>query len=282
MKFDRGSGSGTLRGSPPAAAWWFVYRQDDLLVREGGGAGEALIPRTRDLDRAGFRAAEAHSLGMLEGEPAYAARADSASEVPGARFEGLRPLFAALGDELFNLAGMAKQIVTWDRDHRFCGRCGAPTRTKDNERAKLCSSCGAMAFPRLSPAIIVAVTRGASLLMAHADRFPPGLFSVIAGFVEPGETLEECVAREVREETGIEVRAIRYFGSQSWSFPHSLMLAFTAEHASGEIAIDGAEVKEAAWFRADAMPRVPDRASISRRLIDWFRAEHAPDGGAGT
>ena len=106
--------------------------------------------------------------------------------------------------------------------------------------------------------------------MAHADRFPPGLFSVIAGFVEPGETLEECVAREVREETGIEVTDIRYFGSQSWSFPHSMMLAFTAEHAAGEIRIDGREVTEARWFRADAMPSVPDRASISRRLIDWF------------
>jgi NAD+ diphosphatase len=279
VKLERGSGSGTLRGAPPPTAWWFVYRQDDLLVRDRDGTGEELIPRSRDLEQAGLGAGEAHFLGTLDGEPAYAVRADSAAQVAGARFEGLRPLYARLGDELFNLAGMAKQVATWDRDHQFCGRCGSPTRTRENERAKLCPSCGHLAFPRLSPAIIVAVTRGASLLMAHADRFPPGLFSVIAGFVEPGETLEECVAREVREETGIEVTSIRYFGSQSWSFPHSLMLALTAEHASGEIAIDGAEVNEAAWFTADAMPRVPDRASIARRLIDWFTAKHGPGRG---
>jgi len=271
VRFDRASAVPPEPGAAGAQAWWFVYRNDELLVRQGAETAAAMIPRTCDLEQAGLRPGEAHYLGMLDGSPAYAARADAeTTAAEGVRPEGLRTLFTSLGDELFQLAGTAKQIVTWDRDHQHCGRCGAPTRTKNGERAKMCTSCGHLAFPRLSPAIIVAVTRGDRLLMAHADRFPPGLFSVIAGFVEPGETLEQCVAREVHEETGIEVTAIRYFGSQSWSFPHSLMLAFTAEYASGEIAIDGHEVREAAWFRADAMPRVPDRASISRRLIDWF------------
>ncbi len=266
MRFDRGAGLATEHDG----GWWFVYRNDDLLIRDGGCGGAGLIPRTGDLAEAGLRGGEPHHLGLLDGRPALAMRADDAAPASGWRFEGLRPLFAALGDELFHVAGTAKQIVTWDRDHQHCGRCGAPTRTKSDERAKVCMRCGHLAFPRLSPAIIVAVTRGDSLLLAHAERFAPGMFSVIAGFVEPGETLEECVAREVREETAIEVASVRYFGSQSWSFPHSLMLAFTAEYAGGEIRIDGRELTEAAWFRADAMPRVPDRASISRRLIDWF------------
>jgi NAD+ diphosphatase len=272
VKFERGSLPAPEGDPQQAPGWWFVYRGEDLLVREGTGAGAELIPRTADLQRAGLVPAEAHYLGALDGEPAYAVRADESGSVDGCRFEGLRPQFARLGDEMFHLAGTAKQIVTWDRDHRFCGRCGTATRTKSDERAKECPACGHLAFPRLSPAIIVAVTRGDRLLMAHSGRFPQGLFSVVAGFVEPGETLEECVAREVQEETGIQVGAIRYFGSQSWSFPHSMMLAFTAEHARGEIAVDGREVTEAAWFRADSMPRIPDKASISRRLIDWFTA----------
>lgn len=269
MKFDQGPSPAPDSGAAPASAWWFVFRHDELLIREGSAAA-ALIPRAADLQQARLQVGEPHYLGLLDADPAYVARADDAQPAAGWRFEGLRPLFAALGEELFRLAGTAKQIATWDRDHQYCGRCGAPTRTKSDERAKVCGSCGHLAFPRLSPAIIVAVTRGDRLLLAHADRFAAGLFSVVAGFVEPGETLEECVAREVREETAIEVSAIRYFGSQSWSFPHSLMLAFTAEHAGGEIRIDGRELTEAAWFPADRMPRVPDRASIARRLIDWF------------
>jgi NAD+ diphosphatase len=268
LKLDRSPAPAGSAQSP--GALWFAYRGEDLLVLDGDRQGLPLIPRGSDLAALGVQPGEAHGLGSLDGVPVFTTRIDEAADPAGAAFKGLRPMFAALGDELFPLAGTAKQIVTWDRDHQYCGRCGTKTRTKADERAKQCPSCGHLDFPRLSPAIIVAVTRGDRLLMAHSDRFPPGLFSIIAGFVEPGETLEECVEREVREETGIQVTAIRYFGSQSWSFPHSLMLGFTAEHAGGEITIDGHEVKEAAWFRADAMPRVPDRASISRRLIDWF------------
>jgi NAD+ diphosphatase len=268
LKLDRSPAPADSAQTP--GALWFAYRGEDLLVLDGDRQGLALIPRGSDLAALGVQPGEAHGLGSLDGAPVFATRVDNAADPAGAAFKGLRPMFVALGDELFHLAGTAKQIATWDRDHQYCGKCGTKTRTKADERAKQCPACGHLDFPRLSPAIIVAVTRGDRLLMAHSDRFPPGLFSIIAGFVEPGETLEECVEREVREETGIQVTAIRYFGSQSWSFPHSLMLGFTAEHESGEITIDGHEVKEAAWFRADAMPRVPDRASISRRLIDRF------------
>jgi len=127
-----------------------------------------------------------------------------------------------------------------------------------------------MNFPRISPAIIVAVLKGKEILLARAHRFPPRLYSVIAGFVEPGETLEECVRREVKEEVGIEVENICYFGSQSWPFPNSLMVAFTADYANGKITIDETETIDAGWFTAHNLPPIPDKVSISRRLIDWF------------
>ena len=125
-------------------------------------------------------------------------------------------------------------------------------------------------YPRLSPAIIVAVINDNRILLAHADRFASGLYSVLAGFVEPGEAFEECVKREVKEEVGIMVKNIRYFGSQPWPFPNSLMVGFTADYDSGKISIDGIEIKDAGWFKANDLPRIPGKISIARRLIDWF------------
>jgi len=167
------------------------------------------------------------------------------------------------------------QIVNWDHTHQFCGQCGTPTVYRTAERARECPSCGLLSFPRVSPAIIVLVERGRQFLLARNHRFPPGRYSIIAGFVEPGETLEQAVAREIREEVGIQVSQIRYFGSQPWPFPHSLMVGFTAQYAGGEIHIDPAELEDAGWFTPDKLPDLPDRISISRRLIDWFLAEHS-------
>ena len=142
--------------------------------------------------------------------------------------------------------------------------------TKTNERAKICPQCRHICFPRISPAIIVAVLNKHHILLAHANHFPPGLYSVLAGFVEPRETFEECVQREVLEEVGIVVKNISYFGSRPWPFPNSLMVAFTADYAGGRIAIDGTEIVDAGWFTAGNQPRVPDKISIARQLIDWF------------
>ena len=161
----------------------------------------------------------------------------------------------------------AFQVSEWERTHRFCGRCGAPTRNKASERAKECPACGYVAYPRVSPAMMTLVTRGHDLLLARAP-ISAGMFSALAGFVEPGETIEDCIAREVREEVGVEVTSLRYFASQSWAFPHSLMIAFTAEYAGGEIRCEDAEIAEARWFPADALPSRPPSLSIARRLID--------------
>jgi len=164
------------------------------------------------------------------------------------------------------------QIVTWDRTHQYCGQCATPTDTLPQERARRCPACGLTSYPRLSPAVIIAIVRrdehGDRILLARNHRFPPGRYSVVAGFVEPGETLEQALAREAAEEVGVRLRAPRYFASQPWPFPHSLMIAFTAEYAGGELRCEDAEIAEARWFPADALPALPPSVSIARRLID--------------
>jgi NAD+ diphosphatase len=213
-------------------------------------------------------------LGALDEVPCRIGEIGPGAELPeGWSLVGLRHLFGAVDEEFFRVAGRSFQILEFERNHQYCGRCGGPTEDKREERAKICPACGLAAFPRMSPAMIVAVRRGRRILLARAPRFPEGLYSVLAGFVEPGESMEECVQREVREEVGVEVKSIRYFGSQSWPFPNSLMVAFTAEYAGGEIRIDGEEIVEAGWFEADSLPAIPDRISISRKLIDAFLEE---------
>ena len=138
------------------------------------------------------------------------------------------------------------------------------------DRSKRCPACGLVSYPRISPAVIVAITRGDRLLLAANRRHAGAMYSVLAGFVEPGESLEECVHREIREEVGLEVTDVRYFGSQSWPFPNSLMVAFTAAHAAGEIAVDPEELVEARWFAPGELPPIPGCGTISRRLIDGF------------
>lgn len=191
----------------------------------------------------------------------------------GYRWAPLRSLFEELSDDEFRAAGAALQISTWARTSRFCGRCGATTVQKEDEFATVCTECGFQQYPRIAPAVIVAVVRDGKLLLAQNARYRGRHYSVIAGFVESGETLEECVRREVMEETAIEVEDIRYFGSQPWPFPHSLMVGFTARWAGGEIRVADDELVDAGWYAADSLPPVPGRISIARRLIDWFSSE---------
>ncbi|HJQ29087.1 MAG TPA: NAD(+) diphosphatase, partial [Rubrobacter sp.] len=193
-------------------------------------------------------------------------------------FQGLRSFFYGVDGEFFRMAGRAKQFVGWHRTHRFCGRCGGRTVPAPGELAKRCTRCGMMHYPRLSPAAIVLVRRGDRILLARSPGFPPGLYSVLAGFVEPGESIEEAVVREVREEVGIEVENVRYFGSQPWPFPSSLMVGFTADYADGQLSPEPGEIEDAGWYTADELPeipvRVPARVSIARAMIDDFVERH--------
>lgn len=261
-------------------ALWFVFQGDRLVVRAVGQRAEALYPS----DVSGLNPIRTLYLGYLQ--PAdgaqidcYAAEISNDSALPdGLLADGLRGIYPLVSETVFAVASRAVQLLAWDRTSLFCGQCGAPTAGEPHERAKRCPSCGLTVYPRLSPAIIIAVVRKsggrAELLLARNHRFPPGRYSVLAGYVEPGETLEECARREVCEEVGIAITNMRYFGSQPWPFPNSLMLAFTAEYAGGEIRLEETEIAEAGWFAADGLPGLPPRMSVARRLIDWFVESH--------
>jgi NAD+ diphosphatase len=256
----------------PRAAAWFAFREDRLLVRANGEQLELLD--YADLSSMGVDFDNSHYLGRLDDVDCYALQLDGALDAPAhSRFEGLRTVYGRLAEAYYSIAGRAAQILLWDQTHRFCGRCGEPTAHAPAERAKLCPSCGLLSFPRLSPAVIMLVQRGDEMLLARNRAFVDGFFSVLAGFVEPGESLEEAVAREIREEVGVQVQDIRYFGSQPWPFPHSLMIGFTAHYVAGDIRVQEDELVEAAWFsRSGEMPRLPGKLSIARKLIDWFLA----------
>jgi NAD+ diphosphatase len=250
-------------------AWWFAFHRNRLLVEVAEDI--VRIPCCERFEELGVTAVQRHYLGRYDGLPCHAVDLADEFRPQGMDFKDLRQVYGLLEEDLFVLGGRAVQIVEWDRTHQYCGRCGSRTQAKEKERAKVCPQCGLHNFPRLSPAIIVAVERGDEILLARSAHFPKGMFSVLAGFVEPGETIEECVTREVKEEVGVIVGNIRYFGSQPWPFPNSLMLGFTAEYVAGELELDPSEIAEAAWFRADALPSIPGRISIAGRMITWFR-----------
>jgi NAD+ diphosphatase len=248
-----------------ADAVCFVWGGDRIVTRTGDPPA---FPRLVDVLQMGIGGAQ-HYLGLLEGAGCIAIRVAPDAPLPaGWEWRGLRTLFLQIPDDWLALAGRAFQIVEWDRSHQFCGRCGTATRDKAGERAKECPACGHVVYPRVSPAMMVLVTRGQELLLARAKRFPQAMYSALAGFVEPGESIEDCVHREVLEEVGVQVDSLRYVASQSWPFPHSLMIAYTAEYVGGEVRPCDDEIADARWFAIDALPKLPSPVSISRMLID--------------
>jgi len=259
---------------PPAATrppMYFVFRTHKILVKQAADNG--ITPYISDPKKLKLDLLGQQFLGLLDGTPCYTAELAGDNSFPeGTALHGVRELLGVVNDELFAVAGHANQIIHWDQTHQYCGRCSDPTRDKKDERAKICLSCGLINYPRVTPAIIVAVVRGDTILLARSTRFRSNFYSVLAGFVEPGETLEDCVAREIKEEVGISVQNIRYFGSQPWPFPNSLMVGFTAEYSGGEISVDASEIIYADWFSNHNFPQIPGKQTIARQLIDWFAA----------
>lgn len=218
-------------------------------------------------------------MGRLDGRPCFTLAVPADVELgDGLDTASLRELYPLLPEQLMATAGRAFQTLEWYHGHAYCGRCGSPTELSATEMARACPACGALHFPRVTPAVIMLIERGDRLLLARNRRFVAPFYSVLAGFVEPGETLEQAVAREVREEVGIAVRDIRYFGSQSWPFPSQLMIGFFAHHQAGEIVTDSGELVDADWFTAADLDagrlQVPAPFSIARRLIDHWLAGH--------
>lgn len=251
-------------------AYWFVFCGNEMMI--SGQPVSQRIPLFVDVQQIVPDFIRQHYLGSLDGRDCYCAEVSDETSIPNdMSFSPLRPVLEVIGEEMFAIAGRAFQIIDWDRNHEFCGRCGSRLRAKDDERAKYCPSYGLVNYPVIAPAVIVAVVRDRTPLLAHSHRFQSGLYSVLAGFVEPDETLEECVLREVREEVGLSITDIRYFGSMPWPFPNSLMVGFTANYASGEITIDPAELDDANWYDPETLPpKLPAKGTIARKLIDWF------------
>ena len=250
-----------LMDSPTATGYHFVFVEGRLLVPEDENLPLAAIASPGWIAQAAVR----HYLGRLMGQDCWAM---TLADVPANwRAIPLRAAMLSMPAAVMAVAARAAQVIEWDRAHRFCGVCGTPTEPKPDERARQCPACKHVAYPRISPAMMALVWREGEVLLARGPGFTPGIYSALAGFVEPGESLEQCVVREVREEVGVEVTDLQYYGSQSWPFPHSLMLAFTARWVSGEIVPQPGEIEEAAWYKLDALPGIPPRFSIAGHLI---------------
>lgn len=272
--FDRHPGRGgvPIFIQPDPNETIFAFQKDRLLVCL---TPDPRLPRVREIPAAELA-------GELTGRFSRARSADSAwARLPentplpeGMCLVPLREAWNLLGEAAFLEAGRARQIMEWIEETNYCGRCGKKMKDHETEGARICEACGLTVYPTVSPAIIVAVEREGKLLLARSPHFPKGRYSVLAGFVEPGETLEQAVEREVFEEVSVRVKEIRYFGSQPWPFPHSLMVGFSAVWESGEISADGKEIEEAGWFAPEEFPEIPPPLSISRRLIDDFSRRH--------
>jgi NAD+ diphosphatase len=244
----------------------FAFRGNELLVRER----DAALPDPAALARLAFEPANTLPVGLWNGSYCRTTwLAKDTAPPEGHAFKGLRSLFGHFDEATLAVAGRAFQLADWARTHRFCGVCGEPTAKAPGERAMKCR-CGHVAYPRISPAMMVLVKRGTAILLARNVAVPAGgRMSALAGFLEPGESIEDAVHREVREEVGLEVKDLRYFASQSWPYPHSLMIAFTAEYAGGDLALDPNEIADARWFSpGDRLPELSPPQSISRALID--------------
>jgi NAD+ diphosphatase len=247
----------------------FIFQGTRLIVNKTGSG--IVIPSGKDIHRLGIEHSRPLFIGNLDQKPCFCAQSlSSVSELHIFGLHGLRELFGSLSEKMFKMATLGLQVNNWDKVSRYCGKCGKHVHLMKTERAKECSSCGHIQYPRISPAVIMAVTRGNKILLARSNHLKFSFYSVLAGYVEVGETLEECVKREVLEEVALSVKNIRYFGSQSWPFTNSLMIAFTAEHAFGEIRIDQNEILDAAWFSPDNLPQLPGWGSIARQLVDSF------------
>ncbi len=259
------------KNNPDAEMIVFCGREMLLHPRQD----KFFFPRAAELDS--LNLSTALSIGFRDGTPCFAVELPSVpeKELPGGmRKVEVRLAVGHLEPDAFSAGSRARELLHWRRQHRFCGRCGKPLGEAQNDIALVCPFCGERFYPQLAPAVIVAVTRGEEILLAHNRKFLPGIHGLIAGFVEAGESIEEAIHREIREETGIHVGNIRYLSSQCWPFPNSLMLGFTAEYVSGEAKPDGIELDTLGWFRADSLPPLPPPGSIARKIIEEFKQKY--------
>lgn len=240
-------------------AYWYLFFGDQLLISSDriNLPDKQLLSLKRSL-----------YMGTYANRDVFVGEVEEQLSLSGWIWSDLRQLFGVLDEDLYSLAGQALQIIDWDRTHQHCGRCGTLTFHRENERCRECTSCKHLAYPRLAPVVMALVKKGSKILLARSPHFPERMYSVLAGFVDFGETLEQCVLREVYEEVGLRVKELRYFASQPWPFSRSLMMGFTCQWQEGEIRIDRSEIEDAGWFEASNLPQIPTHLSLARLLID--------------
>jgi len=269
LPFNSSCLEGRFRLRPPDAdpggsGFWLPLMGNQLVVSETP-QGNSLLPEMPDQ----LLTESVLFIGSWDGVPCRLARIDQGTALPvGLRTENLLSQEPQLPIELLTLGGLARMILHWEDSSRFCAACGQPMQRLPGEWGKLCAACGSHHFPHIHPCVIVLIRRPGEVLLARKPEWAPNRYSLVAGFIEFGESLEEAVAREVAEETGIKVDNIRYIGSQCWPFPSQLMTGFVAEYAGGELVVQRSELEDARWFPVDDLPNLPPKRSIARYLLD--------------
>ncbi len=221
-----------------------------------------------------MRAASLHYfLGTVDNHPLHTYELEDTNQIdPAFTWVTIKLFLETVDVPLQGLLCRARQILNWHYRNLFCGSCGEKTLISEIELAKICKHCDRIIYPHTSPAVIVLVERGPEILLGRSPHFREGVYSTLAGFIEPGESAEEAIVREIKEEVGISVKNPKYFGSQSWPFLNSFMMGFNVEYASGEISIDPTELEDAKWFTLDSLPPLPYPVTLSRKLIEYFRS----------
>lgn len=255
------------------ATYWFVFISNALVLEHDGDSYH--VPCSVEPPLPMKEWTPRQELPPIDGKPcmAYSIDTPAADDMQGLVTIGLRESWNVLPRHFYNAAGKASELLYWDSNTRYCGVCGGPMK-RETIISKRCSHCGKEVWPQVSPAIIVRIRKGDDILLVHAKNFRRSeMYGLVAGFVETGETLEDCVVREVEEEVGLKITNIRYFGSQAWPYPSGIMIGFTADYVSGNVHLQEEELSSARWFNRNHLPPIPDKMSIARNLIDDYLAE---------
>lgn len=250
--------------------YWFVFCKTDIMLEKVGKG--YTIPLSEEAPITLYPWTQVLNVTpMKDGTEVKAVMIDQPiTDNPLYEMCGLRPSFYHLSKELYLKAGKCNELLYWDNNTNFCGVCGAPMKMH-TDISKRCTNCGKEVWPQLATAVIVLVHRGNEVLLVHARNFKTDFYGLVAGFVETGETLEEAVHREVKEETGIEIKNLHYFGSQPWPYPCGLMVGFNADYDGGDIHLQQSELSKGAWFTKDNLPTIPEPLSIARMILDdWI------------
>ena len=248
--------------------YYFVFQGTDILLEFDDDGTWVPVRELVGAQKDGI--VQQHYMGKLADIDCIAVETDLSGADSATGKGGLRSLAGRSDNLMFSLAGRALQILDWYRSHQFCGNCGQKNTMHLSDRAMVCADCKIHAYPRLSPSIITLVHDKSRVLLARNHRFPDGMYSTLAGFVEPGESIEQTLHREVKEEVGVNVHNLEYLGSQPWPFPNSLMFGFLAEYHSGDIVLQEEEIADAQWFDLSELPQIPGKVAISRWIIDTY------------